>query len=220
MKTIKLLIATLMIGSACFGQAISPTIQNPSNWAGTQWDANQSRYMMQPFYNDIISINNIATTTSGSNTFAGTNIFNGAVFQKENVVQDSAGPAVTLTAAQTGITVYMKKVSGDTIILPASAGCSVGTHFKIYLVYSVTSVGHTVQTSGSDVFYGTAFVSSTTSAYTSPFLSTANKRIIGSSTTTGGLAGGELDFCYMGFGRWYTHALLYATGAPATPFSN
>lgn len=192
MKNFIFLVASIFIlaGSAFSQTAITLTQNQPV-----------IQPMIAPYW-DFVALNQVAATRS--------------VFY----IQDSSLSKVTLAAAQNGSTVYLKAVAGDTVQLPAVSAVPIGAKFVVIIAYSATSVGHCVYTSGTDVFYGTCFVSSTSSAYTNPFLSTANKTILMSTTTTGGLAGGELEFISLGYGRWYTHALLYATGTPATPFKN
>ncbi len=163
----------------------------------------QNQPVIQPLiapYNDFLALNAVASTRSAF------------------VIQDSSLSMVTLAASQNGSTVYLKALAGDSVKLPASATISVGTRFTVKNVYSSTSVGHCIETSGNDVFWGLAVVSSVTTPYTQPYLSTTNKIMLMTPTTTGGLAGGECDFEYIGYGRWNTHCLLYGSSTPATPF--
>ena len=179
MKNFLLSLSILLVASLSFGQtAITLTQYQPV-----------IQPMIAPYW-DFVSLNQVAATRSAF------------------VIQDSSHTPLVLVSAQNGSTIYMKGLSGDTVTLPASATVTVGTRFIVKNIYSATTVGHLIQTSGNDVFWGTAFVSSTTSAYTSPFLSTTNKVMLMNATQTGGLAGGESDFEYIGYGRWNVHCLL------------
>ena len=189
------LLSTIMfVSEKSFGQQTfaSQAIQLTQNIPNIQ-------PMIAPYW-DFVALNQVAATRSAF------------------VIQDSSLSKVSLVAAQNGSTVYLKALAGDTVVLPPSATITVGTRFIVKNVYSSTSVGHCIETSGNDVFWGLAIVSSITTPYTQPYLSTSNKIMLMTPTTTGGLAGGESDFEYIGYGRWNTHAVLYGSSTPATPF--
>ena len=218
MKNLLAILAFFIITSACISQNVTLTVTNPRNQIPTAWSQGQSWIGFYPFYDDLVSLNNNSASLSGANTFVGTATFNGSVYQKATIISDSALTKVTLTAAQTGSTILMKALAGDTIALPSSVGTTIGTHFVVLFAYSSTSVGHCIETNGTDVLYGTAFVSSTTTPYTNPYLSTTNKIMLCTPTTTGGLAGGRLEFTALGGNKWNVSALLYGSSTPATPF--
>jgi hypothetical protein len=225
MKTLKLVIALLAISSLSFGQLIIPTQYNPWVQTPNQFSGNQSWTALGPMYNDFISLNNAVAgigannNMTGNNTFVGTTTFSGVITGlKATTYTDSVGTAVALTAAQSGLVVSMAFLSGDTIILPPSSSTALGTRFEIDIRYSTTSVGHTIKTNGTDVFYGTLFEMSTTTV--SPFLSTANKTIHMSSTTSCGLAGGRVILMLIPGGRWQISGNLYGSGTVVTAFAN
>ncbi len=225
MKAIKILAGLVMISSMAYSQAVSVTQYNPFYQTPNQWGGGQSWTALGLMYNDFVSLNNIAVGTTLNNTLVGNNTFTGTMTITGHIANlgatvysDSVGTNVALTASQSGLVVLMKFLAGDTISLPASASCAVGTQFDVRITYSSSSIGHCIQTNGSDVFYGTLFEMSTTTV--SPFLSTANKRILLTPTTKCGLAGGSIRFIYLGGGRWQTSGTVYGSGTVATAFSN
>ena len=225
MKALKLIFALLLINATCFSQLIIPTQYNPWVQTPNQFSGNQSWTALGPMYNDFISLNNAAAgigannNMTGNNTFTGTTTFSGVIAGlKSTTYTDSVGTAVALTAAQSGLVVSMSFLSGDTISLPPSASSAIGTKFEIDIRYSTTSVGHTIKTNGTDVFYGCLFEMSTTTV--SPFLSTSNKTIHMTSTTACGLAGGRIYLMLIPGGRWQISGNLYGSGTVVTAFAN
>ncbi len=214
--------------------AITMTAPNPGYQPVNNWPAGNSWLMTQALFNDVVNINAATVNVSNANTFTATQTFNAinvtsigattatagftATGLRATIVSDSANAAVTLTAAQSNSTILLKRLNGDTVVLPTATTANLGVQFTVLLVYSSTSVGHTVKTGGTDVFYGTVFVGNADS--TIAFTSTANKTLTMTPTTTGGLRGGKLEFTCIGAGIWATRALLYGSGSLATPFLN
>ncbi len=224
-KITSLLAGLLLMANLCFSQAITITEYNPFLQTPNMWGGGQSWTALGAIYNDIVALNNVTVATtgnnaiSGNNTFSGTSTFSGTIAGlKATYYSDSVGTKQSLVASQSGLVVLLKFLNGDTIALPASATCAIGTQFVVNIVYSPSSIGHCVVTNGSDVFYGSVFVTTTTT--TSPFASTANKTMLMTSTTTGGLLGGWVSYLYLGGGKWQTKGNLYGSGTCATPFKN
>ena len=212
-------VALILIAAASFGQVITLTQTNPSYQQPNNWPQQNSWMMLAAPYNDFVSLNNSAASLAGNNTFSGTNNFTGATTfsnRKSNVISDSVKNPITLTSNQSGSIVILKSISGDTLVLPSATISNVGSTYVVIIGYSVTSNLHVIKTAGSDVFYGTAFLTSTTTA--SPFLSTASKTLGLTTTTTGGLAGGRIELTCMTGGRWAITAILYGSGTVANPF--
>ncbi len=224
MKAIKSLLALALIALSTLAnaQAVSLTSTTPINQIPNNWPNGNSWLMLLPIYNDLVTLNN-ATNSSANASFttisplvATTGLTLSGV--RANVVSDSVITKVTLTAAQSGSVILLKALAGDTVQLPTATTANLGVKFVIINTYSSTSVGHCIMTAGNDVFWGNAIVTSVTTPFCNPFLSTTNKIMLMTPTTTGGLAGGRTELVCLGAGRWSISAVLYGSSTPATPF--
>lgn len=237
MKKFKLFftIGLMLLMTSLYSQnAITITAPNPAYQPVNAWPGGNSWNMTTALYNDVVNLNAATVNVSNANTFTATQTFNainvttigattvsaGVVINglRATVINDSALTSVTLTAAQSGARVMLKALAGDTIVLPASSTANIGVTFTVEIAYSATSVGHTIKTSSSDVFYGGVIAVSTTTA--SMFASTANKTMQLSTTTTGGLKGTVLTFTLISGARWAVTGNLMCSGSVATPFAN
>ncbi len=222
MKAFKLSLIALLFTLSVLNAQVTITTGNPSINLPNQWPAGNSWNMLNTVYTDLINLGAASSNTANGQftTISPLVATTGVTItgQRAYVISDSSIASVTLTIAQSGSRVLLKALAGDTVVLPASSAANVGATYTVEIAYSATSVGHTIKTSGTDVFYGGVIVGSSTTCLM--FASTANKTMAMSTTTTGGLKGTCVTFTLMSGGRWATTGILCGSGSVATPFTN
>jgi hypothetical protein len=156
-----------------------------------------------------LKANTIVESTSGS----GVTITS----QRSNISTGNSTATITVTAGQSGTTIILDKVDGNTVNLPASV---VGLTYNIFRTAALTSGTSTVNTNGTDVFKGAIVMKKTTIA-DNIYYTTANKTITETYTTvTAGLVGSMLTVTCVSAGTWIVSGVYYYSGTVATPLSS
>jgi len=144
----------------------------------------------------------------------------GQTGSKSRVIRHTTGATRTLTAADSGTTVFLDKADGVVVTLPATA---VGLHFRFVVVTSVTSNAYKVSTS----VQNTEFMDGTINSLQDAAVASAVFSGDGSThdnfsmngTTTGGLVGTDVTFTCTAANKWTVYGNVRASGTEATPFA-
>lgn len=145
----------------------------------------------------------------------------GAVPFKPGIIAQTAA-TLTLTAAQSGSRIYLDKIDGITVTLPASA---VGLTYEFFVKTSVTSVGYKLSTAtqNTEFFNGTynSFDIDGTGVVGVVFTGdgTTHDNLTMNGTTTGGLVGTELIVTCTAANLWTVSGFNRASGTVATAFA-
>lgn len=144
----------------------------------------------------------------------------GASGSGDQIVRHTTGATLSLTAAQSGGTIYLDKADGVVITLPAA---SVGLSYRFVVVTSVTSNAYKLSTAtqGTEFFDGTINSlqdSAVASAVFSGDGSTTDNFSM-NGTTTGGLVGTMIRVSCTVANKWTVDGFVRASGTEATPFS-
>lgn len=145
----------------------------------------------------------------------------GTVPYKPQIIAATAATLV-LTAAQSGACIFLDKVDGIAVTLPASA---VGLSYRFFVKTSVTSVGYKISsaTQNTEFMNGTynSFDIDGTGVVGVVFTGdgTTHDNFTMSGTTTGGLVGTELVFTCTAANLWTVSGFNRASGTVATAFA-
>jgi len=137
-----------------------------------------------------------------------------------NVIRHTTGATRTLTADQSGSTIYLDKADGVVVTLPASA---VGLTYNFVVVTSVTSNAYKISTA----VQNTEFMDGTINSLQDAAVASAVFSGDGSThdnfsmngTTTGGLVGTNVTFTCTAANKWTASGFVRASGTEATPFA-
>jgi hypothetical protein len=127
---------------------------------------------------------------------------------------------VTLSAANHGNrTTVLDRAAGIAVTLPASSGS--GVKFRLHVKTTVTSNSTTVKVANAtDVMQGTAIQAADGGATVGAYEAAAtDDTITFNGSTTGGLAGDQVELEDVATGFWSVRVVGAATGTEATPFS-
>ena len=131
--------------------------------------------------------------------------------------------AIELTAAavslleldHSGRPIALNKADGQTLTLPAATGS--GAKFPFFVKTTVTSDLVIQVANATDIMQGSVIVDGTGSTM---FQTAADSDTVTmSGTTTGGVAGSQIELEDVAAGVWRVSGFLNGTGAEATPFS-
>jgi len=135
-------------------------------------------------------------------------------------IRHTTGATRTLTAAQSGSTIYLDKADGVVVTLPASA---IGLTFNFVVVTSVTSNAYKVSTAtqGTEFFDGTINSLQDAAVASAVFTGdgSTHDNFSMNGTTTGGLVGTNVTFTCTAANKWTASGFVRASGTEATPFS-
>lgn len=163
--------------------------------------------------------------SGGALKFAGTQIT--ATADEINRTADVSARIVNLTAATLAITellhdgktIFVNKVDGTAITLPAATGS--GLRVRFFIGATITSVGTTIKVANSsDTMVGGAIVLQDGGDTMVGFEASGTADTVTlNGTTTGGVKGDEVILEDVAANLWKVWATLSATGVEATPFS-
>lgn len=144
----------------------------------------------------------------------------GQVPYKPTVIRHTTGATRTLTAAESGATVYLDKADGVVITMPATA---VGLSYDFVVVTSVTSNAYKL----SSAVQGTEFFDGTYNSFQDAAVASAVFTGDGSThdnfsmngTTTGGLVGTQFNVTCTAANKWTVSGFVRASGTEATSFA-
>lgn len=136
------------------------------------------------------------------------------------VIRHTTGATRTLTAAQSGTTVYLDKADGVVVTLPASA---VGLTYRFVVVTSVTSNAYKLSTAtqGTEFFDGTYNSLQDAAVASSVFTGdgTTHDNFSMNGTTTGGLVGTDIEVTCTVANKWTVSGNVRGSGTEATSFA-
>lgn len=123
-----------------------------------------------------------------------------------------------LTAvANAGRVNTVNSAAGIALTLPASTGS--GNSYTLYIGTTVTSIGTTIATIGSDKIAGNAYQTGATGAATAFLAAGAGTTVTLNGTTKGGIKGDIVKFRDISAGLYSVEIEESITGTAATPFS-
>lgn len=130
--------------------------------------------------------------------------------------------ASTVTLSPTthaGRVVSLNRAAGIAVTLPAATGS--GDNYLIFVGTTFTGAS-SIACAGSDIFVGTAVLFADSGATVVGFNTTATSDtidLLGTSNSTGGLAGETIDLVDVASGVWMVRLVSDAGGTEATPFN-
>lgn len=141
------------------------------------------------------------------------------------IIRHTTGATRTLTAAQSGTTVYLDKADGVLITLPAASTANIGVTYDFVVVTSVTSNVYKISTATQNTEFmdgsyfshdidGTGVVGV---VFTGDGTTTDNYSMNG--TTTGGLAGTILGVTCTALNKWTVIGHNRGSGTVVTSFA-
>ena len=134
-------------------------------------------------------------------------------------VRHTTGNTRTLTAAESGATVFLDKADGVVITLPAWAA---GLNYRFVVVTSVTSNAYKLSTAtqGTEFFDGTINSLQDAAVASAVFSGngSSNDNFSMNGTTTGGLVGTDIFVTATSTNKWTVTGFVRASGTEATPF--
>lgn len=135
-------------------------------------------------------------------------------------IRHTTGATRTLTAAQSGSTVFLDKADGVVITLPTAV---IGRRFRFNVITSVTSNAYKFSTAvqGTEFFDGTLNVLPDSGVASGVFSGngSTHDNISMNGTDTGGLVGTDFMVTCTAANKWTAYGFYRASGTEATPFS-
>lgn len=132
------------------------------------------------------------------------------------VVEVTASTLAITAAAHAGQTIVSNLAATQTFTLPAATGS--GNTYRVFI--KTTKTGNMIiqVASSSDIMQGAVGVTTDAGGVVIPTASTSDT-ITMSGSTTGGVAGSQVELQDVASGVWRVSGALVSTGAEASPFS-
>lgn len=144
----------------------------------------------------------------------------GAVGYASQIVRHTSGATRTLTAAQTGSTIFLDKADGVVITLPTWAQ---GLTYDFVVVTSVTSNAYKISTAvqGTEFFDGTYNSLQDAAVASAVFTGdgSTHDNFSMNGTTTGGLVGTAITVTATSSNKWTVSGFVRGSGTEATSFA-
>ncbi len=139
-----------------------------------------------------------------------------------NVVALSTTPIAITEAAHDGKTCLITKSDGIAITLPVAAA---GLKFRFIVQTTITSASTIKSVSGADIMIGHALMGNNSDNTVVSWEAIASNTydtidLLGTSNSTGGMAGQEMIIEGMAANLWYVYIRGDASGTEATPFAD
>jgi hypothetical protein len=138
------------------------------------------------------------------------------------VVNATASTLVVTEAAHDGKTIVLDRAGGIAVTLPAA---SAGLRFRFIVKTTFTGAATIKSVAGADVMIGYALMGNNTDNSVVSWPAVAADTfdtidMLGTSNSTGGMAGQEIDIEGLAANLWYVRIVGDAAGSEATPFAN
>ena len=144
----------------------------------------------------------------------------GSVGEASRVIRHTTGATRTLTAEESGTTVYLDKADGVVITLPAWA---IGRTYRFIVVTSVTSNAYKISTAtqGTEFFDGTYSSLQDAAVASAVFTGdgSTHDNFSMNGTTTGGLVGTDITITATSSNKWTVSGVVRGSGTEATSFA-
>lgn len=126
---------------------------------------------------------------------------------------------LAITSAHHNHVITLNRAAGIAVTLPAATGS--GIRFRIVVGTTFTGAA-TVKVTGNDIMKGTATLFADAGATVVGFETAVDSDtidLLGTSNSTGGIAGAYIDLCDIAADTWFVNYVSDAGGTEATPFS-
>jgi hypothetical protein len=153
---------------------------------------------------------------------ASTAELNRAADVSTRIVNCTASSLVVTEADHDGKTIVLDRAAGIAVTLPAAAA---GLKFRFIVKTTFTSAASIKSVSGADVMIGYALMGNDSDNTVVRWPSVAGDTadtidLLGTSNSTGGMAGQEIDIEGLAANLWFVKIVGDAGGTEATPFTN